>query len=299
MSRKLTAAALALVLGGGVYLASGTAEASNMGFKLERSFSVVDNFRNVYYLSFPLFNGLGDIAGDPGPDGSPCGTGPNGIVNADDALCDLFTDRDLSNGGAAMTLSLIDTSSCLFIGRTAQKTSPTNYLFIGAFTSDLTNSANRQIGYLINVGAGPTDPPLTNRAVVVGSHDPSFGGHTLSIAGCQRDFINLPYHTMYRTANEVLCGLEGVDWMDADMDGNPDTCDNGVYDISSGVSVVVQSFINDPASPNANRLIGRSVFDAGGSLFFLGPIYDLIPGEAYLIGMDTGFNDRVFLSPHF
>ena len=61
MSRKLNAAALALTLAGGVYLSAESAHASNMGFKLERSFAVVrevpsdptSKFQNIYMVASP------------------------------------------------------------------------------------------------------------------------------------------------------------------------------------------------------------------------------------------------------
>jgi hypothetical protein len=270
------------MLAGGVYLTSGTAEASNMGFKLERSFSYVTGAQNLYLVSFPLFNGLGDVS-----DGAGCAAG-DGIINADDALCDLATDKDTSAGGALMTMQRYNDGSCVYEGRTILKVG-SNFSFIGGFTEELTTPGNREIGYFINVNKNPADPDLENRAVIVGSHDPSWAGKLVSRT-CPFTVLNLPYHTMYRSANEILCGLEGVDWDDADGDGNPDTCDNGLYDPVSGVSVTAQAF--------EGSFVGRSAFNAGG-VRFIGTNFDLTPGDAYIFSMNTGYQDRTFAPPHF
>jgi len=287
MSRRLLSTALALVMAGGVYLCTGTAEASNMGFKLERSFSYTTGARNLYLVSFPLFNGLGDVS-----DGAGCAAG-DGIVNANDALCDLATDRDSSAGGALMTIQRLNESSCLFEGRTILKVGA-NFSFIGGFTDELTTPTNREVGYFINVNKNPADPDLENRAVIVGSHDPSWAGKMVSRA-CPFTILNLPYHTMYRSANEILCGLKGVDWNPSDPgnpDSDPDTCDAGLYDPVSGVSVTTQTF------DNASGYAGRSAFNAGG-VRFIGTNFDLTPGDAYLFNMNTGYQDRLWLPPHF
>src|SRR2546426_9138008 len=110
MLRKLTVAALALAVAGGVYLAGAPAHASNMGFKLERNFRVERDpatnraFTNIYFLSFPLFNGLDPDLANTAAIGTggvtqPCvgdTGGPaagDGILNADDAICDFFAAR--------------------------------------------------------------------------------------------------------------------------------------------------------------------------------------------------------------
>jgi hypothetical protein len=294
---------------GGVYFVGSPADASNMGFKLERSFTVQPGLRNFYFLSQPLFNGLSDIA-DSDVTGNKCtGTGdvdggatPAGMVNADDLICDLWTSRDQSGGGAGFAVQKYDTTTCLFTARTAIKSGPTSYTFIGAFTQDLTTGINREIGYLINVTKGPADPLLENRAVIVGSHDPSFLGHTVSSSVCLQDILNVPYHTMYRTANELLCGLEGPDWQDANADGRPDTCPAGVFDPAgaAGVGATVQTFDNDPASGTAGLYQARTAVSLGaGNLNFLGPNFALKPGEAYLVNRPRAAADRTFLSPHF
>ena len=107
----------------------------------------------------------------------------------------------------------------------------------------------------------------------------------------------MPPHVRYGKATELLCGEEGVDWQ-PDVDGNPDRCDAGLFDPSNGAAVTVTTFNNEPATPNENLFLARSVFATpGGELRFLGPDYDVKPGEAYLMAMAPGYEDRVFLPP--
>lgn len=292
MSRRLLSTALALAMAGGVYLTTGPdASASNMGFKLERSFSVVTGARNLYFVSFPLFNGLGDI-GTSGA-GANCDAG-DGVVNAVDALCDLTTDRDLVTAPSGiMTIQRYNEATCGFEGASMTKT-PLGFSFIGT-AFELTTPTNREVGYIVSVGKNAADPTIENRAVIVGSHDPSWAGKLVTRA-CPRTYLNLPYHTMYRSANEILCGLRGVDWDPVDPgnpNSNPDACGAGLFDPVSGVSATVQAF------DNATGFVGRTALRVGGNLQFIGTDFDLTPGDAYVFGANTGYQDRLWLPPHF
>ena len=105
MSRMSRAALAALALAGGACLITGTAQASNMGFKLERSFDVNRNaaglaLRNEYWVSQPLFNGLGDVGyhdTDAALSNKRCVSATNpagdGLIDVLDALCDYWTAR--------------------------------------------------------------------------------------------------------------------------------------------------------------------------------------------------------------
>lgn len=304
MSRKLTAAAVALALAGGVYLSCGTAQASNMGFKLERDFAFVPGFRNLYFVTFPLFNGLGDIAGATGSPGSNrCNFTPDGVVDANDFVCDAFTDRNTCTT-CSFAITKLDTATCQFVTVKADKSAILGITFQGTAWS-LTQDPNREIGYVVNVANGATSPVPTNRAVIVGSHDPSFTGHTVSQATCSRDYLAVPYHTMYQKAVELLCGLEGTDWVDTTpADGRPDTCPNGVFDPVSRRRVAVTTFDNVVGNnefPNTdNNFITYQVeIPFGTALVFQGNNFSLAPGEAYLVNLAAGYQPRPFLPPHF
>jgi hypothetical protein len=119
---------------------------------------------------------------------------------------------------------------------------------------------------------------------------------------------------MYRSVNEILCGLEGVDWVPdpGDPNGDPTNpapgeegepwCPNGIYDPAGdvGQAVVVQTFDNEPGSPGANLYQARTAVSLGpAGVSFFGGNYNLKPGEAYLVTLGDTVADRVFQSPHF
>jgi hypothetical protein len=316
MSRKLTAATLALTVAGGVYLTAGSAQASNMGFKLERSFAVVranptvptTSFLNIYLVAFPLFNGLGDVAetaiGGTGPTGNKCigdaGSiaAPDGIINVDDAICDLFTDR--GTNGNSFAFQTFDPDTCRFIARGASRNPLTGLTFSGLTAFTLDDDA----GFWITVN-GTVVPPPANRAVIVGSHDPSYTGRVIRqpVPDCtpRLNLIAPPYHTMYEFANEILCGLEGVDWVDTTpADGNPDTCTAGIFDGTRNIQVGTFDNIADSSgTDNQFKFRGVSFSVLLGRLAFTGPNYDLVPGDGYIVSISPSHVTTTFLSPHF
>lgn len=69
----------------------------------------------------------------------------------------------------------------------------------------------------------------TTTVTLVGSHDDAYAGpgiaDLLPVANPLRwAAVPVPYHADLATAFEVLCGREGVDWVDSDADGRPDEC---------------------------------------------------------------------------
>lgn len=321
MSRKLTAAALALSVAGGVYMSAEPAHASNMGFKLERSFAVVrenpadpaTKFLNIYMASFSLFNGLGDI----GDDGVPTGTkgcigdptGPatgDGVINSMDALCDLWTDRTI-NG--AMVFSRFDRDVCQFVGTSGSKSALS--LAYGSVFFDL----ERDAGHYITVSSNAAVAPA-NRAVMVGSHDPSYTGRAIrepALGGAARDcaprldFINLPYHSMYQKGREVLCGLQGVAWTYTNPPTNtkPSACNQGIFNDAAGfkkaISLLTFDNVNDDSTttPDNQFSFASISFSTLAGYNFGGVDYDLTPGDAYLVSISSGHGTTNFLSPHF
>jgi hypothetical protein len=181
-------------------------------------------------------------------------------------------------------------TSCLFEGLIMLKLGP-SVRISGAFTEELTTPANREVGYFVNAFKAAPDPDLENRAVIVGSHDPSWAGKMIERT-CPLAVLSLPYHTMYRTAAEVLCGLEGIDWVDDNMDGKPDTCDQGLYDPVSGVGATVQTLVNGVGGQ------GYQAFNPG-TLLFVGTNFDLTPGDGYVFNMNDGYQPRRWNPPHF
>jgi hypothetical protein len=340
MTRRFWSAALATALAGGVYLAGAAAQASNMGFKLERDFDVRRNtgtnrvLGNIYFVSFPYFNGLGDLAdnsairspasyciGDPsGP------TAGDGRITSDDAMCDWWTARTLGAAGGTFSLSFYDTNTCSIVSRQARfvLSSPQFSGTLFPATGDL----RTDIGYQVNVGlasnhpVGSPDP--RNRAVIVGSHDPSFTGHAItytptcgaggppccnSSRAARLDLFAVPYHTMFSRSVEILCGLQGVDWPDANNDFVPDdladasACDNGIFDTRH--TIAVSAYRNDdPATGGTAGYVQQTArwltVPAPGRVQ-LAPAtpFDLIPGDAYQAAIDALHTPTNFLSPHF
>jgi hypothetical protein len=310
MSRKLTAATLALTVAGGVYLSAGTASASNMGFKLERSFPVVREdpavpataFLNLYLNSFSLFNGLGDVGNTAAPGNKCVGDAgssavPDGIIDSTDGLCDFWTDRGI-NGGFAF--SRFNRDTCRFESQTASRTG------LGITWGGTPFALERDAGIWITVSSSATPAPQ-NRAVEVGSHDPSFPGRQIRQpvpdCGPRLDVVAVPYHMMYRTAQELLCGLEGVDWVDTTpADGNPDTCTAGIYDGTHAIAVGTFDNVNDDSTLTLdNQFAFRSVtfVPLTGRNSFSGPNYLLTPGDAYIVSISAAHRTTTLLPPHF
>lgn len=326
MSRKLIAAALALTVAGGVYLSAESAHASNMGFKLERSFAVVredpanpaTKFQNIYLMSSPLFNGLGDIGADGVPAGEvkgcvgdPAGVGgpaaADGVVNSMDALCDSWTDRGI-NG--AMVLSRFDRDICQFVGTSGNKTALAGIQYGSVFFP-----LERDAGLYITVSSSNPAAPA-NRAVIVGSHDPSYTGRAIrepalgpSARDCspRQDIINLPYHSMYQKGREILCGLQGVAWTYTNPPTNtkPSACNQGIFNDTAtfrrAISVLTFDNVNDDSTITPdNQFSFASISYSGlGGYNFGGVDYDLTPGDAYFVSISVGHGQTTFLSPHF
>lgn len=331
MSRNVRAAAAALALAGGVYFAGSIpAEASNMGFKLERSLDLVRRsaapnapLQNVYWVSQPLFNGLGDVADTLFSGTNKCvetggATAGDGIVNIDDMICDMWTARSTPAQAGTFTASYINRDTCTPVSRIAT-------VQLGAIR--FTGTAfplQAEIGYqvLVTVPSGATYSPQ-NRAVIVGSHDPSFAGRQIvaaptcptgtpnccGAAAPRLDLINLPYHTMFQNSDEILCGLEGVDWTDGNADGRPDRCWNdtngdgrfdtgetttGVFD--GRVAMTVSYFDNTEA---VNAPVSRTATIQLNQLRFTGTKYNLVPGDAYLLTLSKTHTPTTWLSPHY
>jgi hypothetical protein len=158
------------------------------------------------------------------------------FVNSDDALCDMWTSRD-----GLMTIYHFIPTSCVFEVRSAEKGFG-GVRFTGGWDSykdtngdgtkdapdpnqalDTDKTSNptalddyRAVGYQVTVAksSNPIDPTVLNTSVIVGSHDPNYPGRQITYnAACpastpRLEFLNVPYHTMLRTADEVFCGLD-------------------------------------------------------------------------------------------
>ena len=269
--------AIALAVG---LLVAPTAPADDL--EVERDFPWYEDLRNVYFVTAPFAEGIEDVANTTNVD--PCDTvdtGPDGVVNADDLLCTLWGGGDLAEQRGAMSVVHYDGGACSYRARTGLKLPTGERLFIGGGFQ-----YQPEFGYTVQVGRVTEDaPPPVNRVVLSGHCDPAFPGRLLVPIGCQNgaEVLHYPYNALYRTVDEILCGLEGVDWMPDPVTGNPDTCPNGLFMLGEdGAAVSVVLYNNDPDAPSPNQYIGRSVVQVPGSLVFVGSNYELKAGEAYL-----------------
>lgn len=334
MTRRTWSAVLALSLAGGVYLTAQSAQASNMGFKLERNFdylrtSAAGNrpLPNIYWMSFPLFNGLGDVAdgvtlnpvtNQPyknvcvGDSNGPPGPAGDGNIDALDAVCDMWTDRNNPSGGG-FAFSYYNNVTCS-VGAiaAARRFNLPDFLqsiqqnFPPAGT-DLWTDRGYQIAISHDQNPAAGDP--RNRAVIVGSHDPSFTGRTISFsrtcgtAAARVDLVSVWYHTMYRNSAEILCGLEGVAWTDGNGDTIPDTCTGGIFDDQLGPqhSISVSTVKNDdPAVGGIAGVVPQAARRTALGFTLVPPTpFDLKPGEGYLLAIGAQHVDTVLRIPHF
>lgn len=314
MTRKWIGMMLAVAVAGGVYFTAQPAGASNMGFKLEREFRPVQGFNNFFYVSFPLFNGLDpDRANTAAAEGNKCVGDPmgpaagDGILNADDAICDLWTSRT-----GTFIFSRYNIDTCELEVRVAQG-GALGVFFSNTFTQAL------PIDEAFQIQAPHPGSDVANDAVIVGSHDPMYTGRPLNPnAACRPDLqlqlINLPYHTMYQNALEVLCGHEGSEW-EYRADGKPGPvgdpesaviCPGGIWDGAHFIRVSWFDNVQDAGGPipgvnTDNQTLTCEVRPGLGSPEFpgLANCFDLIPGEGYIVQMDVAHNTTTFLSPFF
>ncbi len=292
-----------------------------------QQFSIVRNFdhirrssdgrplQNIYWVSLPLVPVIADGANTAAPSFNKCVGDPDGpafgdgIINSDDVICAWWTARTNPATAGAFTLSRIFPEVCTPVGRSA-------FAFQGAIrfsgmTFPIEPGAGLQV--LITAPAAATYSPR-NRAVLAGDHDDAWPGRAITYAaGCaatapRTDLIAVPYHAIYSSVDEILCGLEGVDWVDANADGKPDTCwddrnGNGVRDAGEGATgifdgrrlILVSRFDNTEA---VNTTQTRMVTVALGRLFFIGQRFPLTVGEACVVQLSPGHQPTLFLPPH-
>jgi hypothetical protein len=272
---------------------------SNIGVTCSHDFHAWDGRENVYPTSVPSYLGVGDIAdsGAPFPCVPPGGV-PDGILNADDLLCDWWTSRV-----GAFTISRRDMALEQWQSRMAFRDPATgDVVFAGDWTAPLIDNE----GYLVQLSTLGA-PEVANPATIVGSYDTSFPGQPLVVPPSGNDavaLLNLVYVTMYTQADEILCGLRDVDWGDADRDGNPDQCQGrGIFDWTSGAPMTVMAFdATIDGSPTDDQWVTRTVSrpGPGPELVFTGTNFDLVPCPVgYLATYGPPHGGSIFLSPHW
>lgn len=268
--------------------------AGNMAFKLDVELPCDSS--GPYVVSLPLLEGVQDGA-DSGAALDPCdGLAGDGVVDTLDLACQLFSDRGQATAaGTGMTVQVFDPMSCSWAGVTLFWNGSA-VQFIGSPVPVAPIAGAGGAFVVTSACALGETGDIVNPAALVGAHDVTFLGRPLGVSatGCVEDWVSVPYHTQYQRASEILCGLEGVDWVDADGDGLPDTCPGGVFDAGSGTAITVQT--HDKSSGN---WIGWTAFGVGGALSFIGTDFRLRQGEGYRVNWASSHPGSVFLSPHY
>lgn len=135
--------------------------------------------------------------------------------------------------------------------------------------------------------------------VLVGAAEPGLGALALPgyRAECRPDLnvmsIALPWGTEHRHAAELGCGREGIDWVDFDGDGDPDTCPEGLF---AGGSDEVR-LVKPPHHASENTAPTWEVHPGLGEPWFRssgGPPFPLEPGVGLLGWTGTAWTPRDF-----
>ncbi len=281
--------------------------------------------QNIYWVSLPLIHDVPDGANTAAPELNKCvsdTTGPSvadGILNSDDLICDWWLARaDPATAGSFM-VTWRDPSRCLSLFRIGTVVLG-RILFVGTpFVLE------PGVGYEVQVTVRPgaTYSPR-NEATLNGTDDPAFAGIAIAYtptctagqaANCcpatapRTYLLGVSQSVMYRTSYEMLCGLEGVDWVDGNRDGRPDTCfddanSNGVFDAGDAMTglydgatamTVLRFFNTEPI----NGPVAHTATLSLGSFRFHGTPFNLVPGEALLVHLSRGYRGTTFLPPHF
>lgn len=246
------------------------------------------SWQNIYLLSWPEIPDIGDIGdstasgnrcvGDPGSTATP-----DGIVNSTDAICHIWR-GGIAAWGDSLAFQRPDSDACTF------QVEVMSLGLLGVAFSGAAFPLAPGAAYWVTVNGTRVAPP-TRAVVLRGWNDSTWAGDIIQppVSRCRPSvkLLHLPFDMLYRTADEILCGLEGIDWQDGDLDGDPDTCPNGIFDGSTPISV--ETFDNDPsAAPTGDPRsddsgVPRSVLMTNLGLQFLGPPFAVGPGDAVLV----------------
>lgn len=255
-------------------------------------------FLGQYYVSFPEFPAFRDIANsNTATVLNPCdltGRGPDGIVNADDVLCFIMSDLAALPAAFQVSITTSPPDGCRFTARSLVKDVLFGPSSAGAFVEAIDGH-----------GAFAVNTPFARegRDLLVtfgGQCDASWPGQVIELnpaCPCLPSFLHYPYGSLYRSADEILCGLEGLDWNDGDLDGDPDSCPNGIFDGTHRISV--QTYDNDPyTQPETDDLVlARTVLVTDLGLVFLGRDFPTAAGEAYVVDVSEGHVPTLFRPP--
>jgi hypothetical protein len=295
---------LALIL-----LASSPAAAQE--FRVERDLDLIRGaggqaLHSIYWVSLPLDPDLPDGASSASATTNKCVGEPggpttaDGVLDSDDLICAWWTARALPATAGGFTVSKMDPRSCTLISRNAT-------VALGAirFTGQAFDF-EPDAGYQVQVSAPATASwSPRNHAILTGDDDPLWPGRPIvSLPTCtagmttdccganqaRASLVALPFDAMYAHSDEVLCGLENVDWTDAggapnrcwddaDSDGRYDAGEalTGIFDGRTASTVVTYRHLGDDHS-----MVARTAVLALGRFRLTGMRFPLAAGEAYM-----------------
>jgi hypothetical protein len=107
-------------------------------------------------------------------------------------------------------------------------------------------------------------------------------------------YLHLRWGGPVDEADEVLCGLRGTDWQDADGDGAPDTCTNGLFDGATPLTVATFDYDTSTSNATDGHMIARTVRLTDRGLGFAGTDFALRDGDAVEVEMYQGQQPRTF-----
>ena len=258
-------------------------------------YRTVPGFRNIYYTSLPYAHPFQDVA-DGSLRGNHCVDDVSlgdGAIDVDDVICTVWGNGVPSQRIGSFAIAQFDEATCTFHSRFASDTA-FGTLFGGeAWPLD----PLRGVQITLATGRGrPQDFTVT----YVDDCSPTFPGTVVQHLACTPSIqlLHVPYNSTYRTADEVLCGTQGVDWVDADGNGNPDTCPNGLFD-GSHWGIAVETFDNEPdGSGTDNSYVARIITETfSGPLGWSGPNFALRPGESYVVAVVPWAGPRTWNPP--
>jgi hypothetical protein len=260
---------------------------------------------NVFYVSWPEIADIPDVANEGtsvppfqarGCVGTPGGpTVPDGYIDSLDAICVIWMGADptLQRG---LVLDRFDPQVCQY------RSSSLLYDGITTRCAGSSFAVQSHEAYEVHLAArGPT--PAAYTFTMEGHADPSFTGTVLQPERCAPmwHILQIPYDTYYASSDDILCGIEGVSWVDANGDGDPDTCTGGLFDGSAPLSVM--TYDDDPTAAPTGDLAGNDAYIARTAvptdkgLVFVGPRFPIQPGDAVMVQLRPEQQPVTWLPP--
>jgi hypothetical protein len=250
-------------------------------------------YLNLYLLSWPDVPNWRDAADTRWPGGDKCvgaiggPSVPDGVLNFDDLICMLWGDGDLSAREGTFRIQTFD--GCQYHDRTATRGGIIGVQFTGTVMP-----LDPRDGYEVLISSSSPTVTPTSTVLLSGTCDPAWPPYPIVYTGrCGCPFIEMqllqfPWDLPQATADEILCGIENVDWDDLDGDGDPDTCPAGVFD---GATPITLSTYDNLIT---HGYVRRTVMATDLGLAFLGADFAIANGESYLIGVRPGHQPTVF-----